>query len=289
MTHHQPDHAAGGAPGGAGNEGEPAVAALEEVWSSIVDLGSGLAPGDWDLPTDCPGWTVRDQMSHMIGTERTLLGEAPPARSGPRPAHVRNEIGEANEAWVEARRALPGVAVLDEFRQVTARRLEQLRSFGRARFDELGPSPVGQVPYREFMDVRAFDCWVHEQDIRRAVGRPGDRYGAGESRAIDRVAGLLGYMVARRAGAPEGTVVQWRLTGPLGRDLNVAVRDGRGAMVAVTSSQPDVRFTLDSDWLVRLGCGRSSGADALAAGGVVVEGDAELGRRVLDGMMGVMI
>jgi uncharacterized protein (TIGR03083 family) len=43
-----------------------------EVWSAvdrrrrtIVDLLTGLAPGEWDSPSLCEGWTVRDVAGHL--------------------------------------------------------------------------------------------------------------------------------------------------------------------------------------------------------------------------------
>ena len=276
------------ASGDPGPDAEPTVAALRQIWASIAEVCADLDPTEWDLATECPGWTVRDQVSHMIGTERMLLGEEGPSLEGPLPSYVRNPIGESNEAWVAERRSRTGAEVLDEFRRVTAERLAQLRSFGPDRFGEVGWSPVGQVPYREFMDVRAFDCWVHEQDIRRAVGRPGGRGGEGEARSVERVANLLGYIVGRRVAPPEGTVVRWDVTGPLGRTVTVTVRQGRGEVGSDGGAVPDVRLALDTEWFVRLGCGRVGADEARAAGAVAIEGDAALGERVL-GEMGVTI
>ena len=124
---------------------DPVVAVLAEEWAAIGDLGGDLREDEWDMPSECPGWTVRDIVSHMIGTERTLLADPAPPPVAERPPHVHNDVGASNEAWVAARRNLPGAEVLAEFRQVTARRLEQLAEFPPSRFDELGPSPVGQV------------------------------------------------------------------------------------------------------------------------------------------------
>ena len=39
---------------------------LAIVWSSIDQLCSGLPAGQWDLPTGCPGWTVKDHLSHLV-------------------------------------------------------------------------------------------------------------------------------------------------------------------------------------------------------------------------------
>ncbi len=153
---------------------EPVVDQLAEVWHSIQAACERHAHvAQWDEPTDCPGWTVRDHLSHLIGIERMLLGDPAPPPLASFPAHVRNPLGEINEAWVEARRATPGPEVLREFRETTDRRLEELRSLPAEHFDVVSRSPLGEMPYRRFMQTRVIDSWAHEQDIRRAVGRPG--------------------------------------------------------------------------------------------------------------------
>jgi len=263
--------------------GEPVLDALAEVWGSMADACDGIPVDWWDRPTDCPGWTVRDQVSHVIGIERTLLGDAAPVASGPVPAHVKNAIGEMNEAWVAARRSWPGPEVLAELRAVTARRLDQLAGFGPEQFDRVGWSPIGEVPYRDFMAVRAFDSWVHEQDVRRALDRPGGRGGAGEAITLDRVDGFLGYVVGKKVGAPDGTTVVWDVTGPLPRRTAVAVAGGR-ARPADPPDHPTVALAADAGTYWRLGCGRLDGEAAVADGAVQISGDADLGRRVVDAM-----
>jgi uncharacterized protein (TIGR03083 family) len=267
-----------------GTEPEPVIGALEAVWHSTASACEGLRPEEWELPTDCPGWTVRDQISHLIGIERTLLGDAPPAPADPAPRHVKNDFGRVNEAWVAARRAVPGDEVLAEFAAVTERRLEALRAMPPERFDEVGWSPVGQVPYRQFMDVRVFDSWVHEQDVRRALGRPGGRGGPGEAVTLDRVASIMPFVVGRNVRPPEGTTVVWSLSGGAPREVAVEVAGGRGRVAASVPPEPTARLAMDSEVFWRLGCGRLAAADALDAGDVVISGDVDLGRRVLESM-----
>ena len=57
------------------------IGQLEDVWSSIAALGQELSDEDWSKPTDCPGWTVKDQLSHVIGTESMLAGRTAPQTS----------------------------------------------------------------------------------------------------------------------------------------------------------------------------------------------------------------
>jgi uncharacterized protein (TIGR03083 family) len=47
---------------------------LETIWRSVSALGAELDESDWRLPTDLPGWTVQDNLAHLIGTERMLQG-----------------------------------------------------------------------------------------------------------------------------------------------------------------------------------------------------------------------
>jgi uncharacterized protein (TIGR03083 family) len=70
---------------------------LAIVWASIDELCSGLTAGQWDLPTGCPGWSVKDHLSHLADYETRALGRpAPQHEPGPLP-HVKNEMGRTNE------------------------------------------------------------------------------------------------------------------------------------------------------------------------------------------------
>ena len=150
------------------------IALFEDVWGDVIALCDGLSDEQWARPTDCPGWSVQDNVAHMIGTELMLGGGQPSANDdvGEAP-HVRNDIGKANERWIASYRDMAGAAVLDEFRSVTARRLDDLRALTGADWDREGFTPEGPGPYRQFMAIRVFDCWYHDEDIREALDRPG--------------------------------------------------------------------------------------------------------------------
>ena len=262
---------------------EPVIEQLDRVWGSIVDLLDELDDAEWDLPTELPGWSVRDVVSHMIGTERMLAGHPSPAPPSSFGDHVRNPIGEVNEAWVEERRGRPGSDVAAEFRAITAERLEQLRAMTPEQFDEVGFTPEGEGPYRSFMAIRVFDCWEHEQDVRRATDRPGHLDGPVAAASVQKVTNGLGYIVGKKAGAPDGTTVVFDITGPLPMILPVFV-DGRANILDREPSERDVTIHLDTEAYNALGCGRWTAEHALASGRARLDGDQDLGRRVLDSM-----
>jgi uncharacterized protein (TIGR03083 family) len=255
------------------------IGGLALVWSSLGGLGTDLAAADWERPTDCPGWTVRDQYAHIVGTESALLGDpAPPPLAAP---HARNPMGEVNEGWVDPLRGRSGAAVLETFRIVTDRRLAALRAMTAEQWEAPTDTPVGPGTYATFMEVRIFDCWVHEQDVRRALDRPGHFDGPVAEVAMTRLIGSLGFVVGKRVGPPDGTTIVVELDPPLGRRLAVGVTGGRAAPVEPPSS-PSVRIRTDGETWMRLSAGRTSAGDAITAGRIAFEGDATLGRAVLE-------
>lgn len=262
---------------------DPVIDLLATEWSTLDELCSRLDDVDWGRDTDLPGWTVRDVVSHIIGTERMLAGDPAPPAPDPVPPHVHNPIGEANEAWVAERRDRSGEEVLAELREVTQRRLEQLRAMTPEDLDRVGFTPEGEGPYRQFMDIRLFDCWEHEQDIRRAVDRPGHMDGPIAERAIAKVAAAAGYVVGKKADAPQGTSVVFDVRGPVTLAVPVLV-EGRARILDEAPPDPTVRITLPTELYNVLGCGRWTGGQAMATGDVDIRGDEELGIRVIDNM-----
>jgi uncharacterized protein (TIGR03083 family) len=205
---------------------EPIVDELEEVWERLDKLCADFTEAEWKTPTALPGWTVQDCLSHVVGTERMIMGDAPPDVSIAHLEHVRNPFAEIVEVWVEARRALSGAEVLSEFRQQIPRRLDQLRSMSPDEMNEPTWSPLGEVPYRDFMKVRVFDCWMHEQDIRRALDRPGHLDGPVVDTALERIRAALGFVVGKKAAASQGSSVVFDLHGCPQPTIAVVV-DGR--------------------------------------------------------------
>jgi uncharacterized protein (TIGR03083 family) len=257
---------------------------LEAVWASIDELASGLSAAEWDAPTECPGWSVKDNLSHLIGIESMSLGRTAPERDIGDPAHIKNDIGRANEMWVDNLRDRTGPEVLEEFRAVTAERTAGLRALDEAGFSADSWTPAGPGTVRDLIPFRTFDSWVHEQDMRRAVDRPGDLDGPAARAAFERVAGRMGYVVGKKVAPPDGTSVVFDLDGPLAAPLAVAVVNGRAQVLDAPPAAATVRLAMSDETFCRLACGRIDPAAARGDGRVVVTGDAELGRRVTEAM-----
>jgi uncharacterized protein (TIGR03083 family) len=257
---------------------------MEMVWQAIDALCNNLTVQEWKLPTDCPGWSVQDQLSHMTGSESRLLGRPVPDHAPQDLSHVKNESGKRNEAVVDWRRARSGAEVLQEFREVTAARLNLLRSMSEADFAVETETPIGPGTLRMLVEIRIFDAWVHLQDIRHALRRPGDTEGPVAEHAVGRCAMAMPFVVGRKAQTPDGSTVVFEVTGRSGRTLAIGVNEKRANLLDGAPSSPTVRLAMDVETFTRLGCGRWEPNRTLEAGKVQIDGDQKLGKAIVEQM-----
>ena len=254
------------------------VPALGDEWDAIGRLLESLSELEWERDTPLPGWRVRDVVAHLIGTELMLDGQDVPEPGTDVHAlpHVRNEIGARNEKFVEHFRAQPPEKVLARFREITAKRLAALRAMSQEEFDAPSWTPAGEATYARFMRIRAFDNWMHEQDIRDAVGLPGTEDGRAAALSVDEISAALGYLVGKKGGAPDGSSVTFDLRGK--RVLHVAV-DGRASLVERLPGAPTVRIILPLGVFTRLAGGRVDPVTVRSS--IEFDGDIELGERIV--------
>jgi uncharacterized protein (TIGR03083 family) len=254
-----------------------ATSNLEDAFRSVEVLLLELADDEWHRPTALPGWDVQANAVHIFSTEAMLLGEPAPDVDVDRDAlpHIRNDIGAANEAWVRGWADATPAQVVEGLRDRAARRLAAIRAMDDDAWVAEGFTPAGPDTYGRFMRIRVMDVWMHEQDIREAVGRPGHVEGPVVEMVLDEISTGLGFVVGKRAGAPQGSSVTFALTGPAGRDVHVVV-DGRAAVVPRLDGPATATLRTDVLTFTRLAGGRSTDT-----GGVTVDGDADLAGRVL--------
>jgi uncharacterized protein (TIGR03083 family) len=255
---------------------------LRAAYEEILDLCGELSVEQFLLPTDCPGWDVKDQIAHLYGTEAQMLGrETPPLRDDLARPEVRGRIAEMNAAWVESMRPHEASVVVAAFRDVTGDRLAQLGEMSDEEFQRIVWTPKGDAPYATFLAVRLFDIWMHNQDIREATDHPGDLTTRSAGRAFDEVRSALGYVIGKLMGASDGTVIRFELAnGPQGSDHSeFAVVDGRAQLI---EDDPTARASVvvGADFRTFMRCvgGRRAPLEELERGALTLSGDRDLGR-----------
>ncbi|HEX9888704.1 MAG TPA: maleylpyruvate isomerase family mycothiol-dependent enzyme [Nitriliruptorales bacterium] len=264
------------------------VDALEQTWAATSSFASTLTDREWELPTGCPGWTVKDNVSHLIGMERVLLGEPQPDHDLPDLPdlpHVRDDIGRFMEVDVDLRRPVDPADVLAEFDDVRARRIGELRSVPDADLETEITGLLGApAPAKRVLPIRVFDCWAHDQDIRRAVGRPGNQTGLPAEVSIDRLTRGIRHNLPQQLGLTDDVVAVFAITEPEPRTVAMRIGPDGAELLAQPPADPDVLLELDLDTFVVLGCGREGYADVIARGQVRCRGDVQLADRIVKAM-----
>jgi uncharacterized protein (TIGR03083 family) len=260
-----------------------------DIWhSACADLAALARTVDdlaWDFPTDLPGWSVHDVMSHCAAIESELAGDEPlRVTIDKEAAHIRNPRGIYTERGVVARRAYTRTQVITEFEDAVERRAALLAAEGLDDPEGTPPITPGRIDWdwETLLRSRVVDIWVHDQDIRRAVGKPGDQDTPAAAFVQDVYGRALPYVLAKRAGAAPGTTVVLDVTGPVSAVYAARVKpDGRGEPADAADLEPTARLTMNTEVFAMLSAGRRS-PDELP---VSVVGDDELAQRVLAGMV----
>jgi uncharacterized protein (TIGR03083 family) len=248
------------------------------VFDDLIELCSSLTPEQWGLDTDCPGWSVKDNISHISGTESMLLGRpAPDHEVGSKP-WIRNPVGANNEVAVDYRRPWGPEKVLEELREVASERMNGLRALTDEELAADSWTPIGPGTLRDLLNIRVMDFWVHEQDIRRAVGKPGGLDTPVAAHAFGRHRTAIPFVVGKKAGAPDGTTVVVEVDGQ--EPFGVRVDGKRASLTDDVPDAPDVKLSTDLDTFNRLCTGRGDPEPLKRK--VRVSGDADLGARILD-------
>ncbi|MFH8367868.1 maleylpyruvate isomerase family mycothiol-dependent enzyme [Streptomyces sp. NPDC018031] len=264
----------------------PSLQTSIDAWTHSVEaiqaLVNPLVEGEWNRATECPGWSVRDLVSHVIGLDTEMLGDPRPIHALPRDLfHVKDELSRYMEVQVDVRRCHTAPEMTAELEYLVIRRSRQLRNEKRDPETMVrGPLAGKEVTLEQCLRMRAFDVWVHEQDLRRALGKPGNLDSPGAHIARDTLLSRLPVVVAKRAGAPAGSAVVFDVNGPLEFMRTVRVdKDGKGTIDGSVSLGPAVTISTDWETYLRLAAGRVR-PDAVAER-VKREGDQELADAIL--------
>ena len=251
--------------------------ALELTFNSMTSLAATFTEEQWKTPTLLPGWSVQDNYSHLIALERMLQGLPPTEHRSPEFDYIKNPFGATNEDEVDSRRHLSGVQVFEEWRDIIALRMSTLRSADAEYFAQDSMTPTGPGTIAEFLHMRVLDCWMHEQDVRRALDIPGHEQGPAAELTIDRLTRSIPIVVGKRAATPEGSSVLIVLSGPVDRHIMTTVVNGR-AQLGVEGNVA-ATITMDSQTFVQLAGGRLSYEDVRSM--ITCDGDIELATRVV--------
>ncbi len=254
---------------------EAYVDAWRDTTGRLLELLDGLTPEQWAAATALPGWDVRTVASHVAHLEAVVAGLDPDAAQNPEGASL---VSDYTQRGVDARAALSPADVVAELRAAVETRSAQLDP---APGDPKGTPDrtPGRVPWdwQTLLRNRVVDTWVHEQDVRDAVGLPGGEDAPGAHVTTHSLVAGMPFVLGRKVRARPGTSVRWILTDAVPLAVTSEIGDdGRARPAEVV--EPTATLTLSSQDFVRLAAGRRDRHEL----DVAVLGDRDLAARVLD-------
>lgn len=259
--------------------------------AELIALLRDLAPGDWQRPTACALWSVKDIVAHLLDDDLRRLSSdrdgLPPDEDGPDDyASLVVWINRMNAQWVAAARRLSPRVLVDLLELTGPQVVELFRSRDPFAAAHWAVAWAGETESPHWFDVgRDYtERWLHQQQIREAVGAPlltGKEW-------LGPVLELFVRAVPRAlrgvGGAP-GTAVHVAITGEAGGDWTV--RRGAAGWALFAGAAPEaaasVRLSDDTAWRL-FSKGLAPGA---ARERCRMEGDQMLGTAVL-GTLAIM-
>ncbi len=255
--------------------------------ASLVELLSSLPAGQWQAPTVCPGWSVKDVALHLLGDDIDLLSRrrdgAATADAPSQPAGFQElvvSLDRLNQTWVEATRRI-STRLLCELLAVTGEATGRyLTSLDLSAVEE-SVSWIRPDPVPNWLDVarQYTERWTHQQQIRDAVGVPGLK----EPAFMAPVLATFVHALPRAfTGVPAsvGTTVEVVLAGEAGGCWVLTRTPDGWRLTAGTAGAPAARVVLDAETAWRLWT-KGIRPDAARAA-VPISGDRALGLRVVD-------
>ena len=261
------------------------LSALVAVWWEAVDsftrVLEHVGEDQWATPTDLPGWDVHAIAAHTAHLEGLLAGRPHDEVEVGDAPHARGMMGQFTEQGVVARRNETADALIAEVRWSTTARHTQLLADPPTDPSAPAPGVFGAIGWTtgRLLRNRPIDVWMHEQDVRRALGMPGNLDSAPAIHSAGYLMESLPFVVAKRAQAPVGTVVRLEVAGHEAVTATVG-DDGRGRRGTADDGRPTVSLAMGREAFIVLAGGRR----ATDPGDVRVTGDVELGERVLASM-----
>jgi uncharacterized protein (TIGR03083 family) len=259
----------------------------------LMRLLRGLEAADWSSPTACAAWSVKDIVAHLLDTGLRRLSSG---RDGFMPApgdgiasytDLVAYLNRLNAEWVGATRRLsPPVllALMDVMAPQVHAFFGSLDPHARAQF---GVAWAGEESSPVWFDIgREYtERWLHQQQIREAVGAPGLLGREWLYPALDIFMRALPHTYRAVPAEPEKSV-HFAIRGEAGGDWTLRRHAQGWSLFTGRDDHSATRVSLDQENAWRL---FSKGlAPQAARRSVRIEGDPRLGEPVF-GALAVMV
>jgi uncharacterized protein (TIGR03083 family) len=145
-------------------QGLDPYALMAEEADRLYRFMRGLSASQWQQPSRCAGWSVRDVLAHLAASEdynRASLDGTVQAFLAQMGAKGATDLATANELGIRDLDAAPTEQLLESWRERSTTNREELRRRDGGEVD----SSVGAYPARWQAFHLAFELAIHADDI----------------------------------------------------------------------------------------------------------------------------
>ncbi|MBK8027473.1 MAG: maleylpyruvate isomerase N-terminal domain-containing protein [Chloroflexi bacterium] len=224
--------------------------------AELLRVLRGLSDAEWNAPTACAEWSVRDVALHLFGDDVGLLsnlrdGDSPPGRFEAFDDLVAY-INDRNATWIDASRRMSRRLLLSLLEFTGAQWVEYVLSVdpeepaGPIGWTGNAQDSMGLHLAREFTEF-----WMHHQHICEAVGVVSMK----DAPAMRAALGTFIHCLPRTYSAVDArvdTLVKVVITGEGGGTWHLVREADRWRLYADTDLRPAATVTLDTDTAWRL-------------------------------------
>jgi len=258
---------------------------LPPLHSQLMTLLRRLDPADWDRPTACALWSVKDIAAHLLdGSLRRLSSGRDGLDAAPVPAPASYSelvayLNSLNAEWTAAARRLSPRVLMDL--------LDSTAAEAHAFFQSLDPHApalfavawAGEDSSPNWFDIaREYtERWLHQQQIREAVDSPGLNGREWLYPTLDIFMRALPFAY-RGVASEAGQAVRLDIEGEAGGVWTLLRGGGAWSLFTGSDERPATRVSLDQETAWRLfskGLTRDRARDRIR-----IEGDPRLGEPV---------
>ena len=259
------------------------VAVAKRSVANIREYLGGLTPEQWELPSACAEWQVRDVVSHLIGgaerqaqsMERGRGGDSnPPAGFVP---SDRAALSTANAQRDIDRRSQLAGKVLEAFDAGYEKLHREYDGFGEVSWDTLcWHVRRGAMTAASYVELRIKELAVHDWDIRSAF-QPGAGLDSDSVPVLlDMSPTWLGMCFRPSVRLPKPVVYGFSVGPEEARQYRMSVTGESFEMVTASvddPSQADLSLAATAEQYLLFTYGRLTAVEGISSGKLKVQGD----------------
>lgn len=225
--------------------------------NALLELLAGLSDVDWQSPTVCKDWSVKDIAAHLLGGDVSILARkrdhylfsGNPIKDWEELVALINHL---NAVWVKATERL-SPRLLSEMLRFTG---EQVSDYFKTLDPQAMGDPVswaGNEPAPVWLDLaREYtERWHHQQQIRDAVGKPGKKEQKYFAPVLDAFVRALPHTY-RNVEAADGTLIRLTITGDAGGRWSLLRENEQWNLYVDVERKPHAELMIDQDIAWRL-------------------------------------